>query len=68
MAEQLGTCDSATHAGTIQSMNYPGDYPDNRDAFWHLIATHPDRTFGLTFQDFVFEYSSSCQYDSLTIE
>ncbi|XP_043200725.1 zinc metalloproteinase nas-39-like [Amphibalanus amphitrite] len=67
--DQLGSCDASTNfSGTLQSVNYPAEYPSGRDTFWHFVATHPTRRFSITFTDFELESSyGTCSYDTLKI-
>ena len=53
--------------GTLESPNYPNDYPD--DLYMSILITAPDgQTVTILFVDFELEYvSRSCSYDSLII-
>ena len=56
--------------GTIESPNYPKQYPPGQDCTWDILPS-PDMTeddhFVISFADFELESSSTCYYDKLEI-
>ncbi|KAK3761431.1 hypothetical protein RRG08_055859, partial [Elysia crispata] len=52
--------------GTLQSPNYPSDYPNNARCVW-TIETDPGTRVSLNFSAFSLEDGGSCQYDSLVV-
>jgi len=56
---------TAADSGSIQSPNYPNNYPDNEEESWTLHVT--GGRVRLTFTDFDVEYETNCGYDSVEI-
>jgi len=54
-----------TRKGSLQSENYPGNYPNSFDKIYKINAAD---TFVITFLDFEFEYHPACTYDWLQIK
>ncbi|KAK3779189.1 hypothetical protein RRG08_035183 [Elysia crispata] len=52
--------------GTLQSPNYPSDYPNNARCVW-TIETDPGTRVSLNFSAFSVEDGRSCRYDSLVV-
>ncbi|KAK3783548.1 hypothetical protein RRG08_005004 [Elysia crispata] len=52
--------------GTVQSPNYPNDYPNHARCGW-TIRTDPGTRVTLKFTSFMLEESGTCRYDSLQI-
>ena len=52
--------------GTLESPNYPYNYPNNARCVW-TITTDPDTRVVLTFSYFRLEYDYGCDDDSLVV-
>src|SRR2546426_591833 len=53
-------------SGTLQSPNYPGTYPPNKECFW-IITVPEDFRVALRFQSFEMESDSGCGYDYVEV-
>lgn len=52
--------------GEFTSPGYPGYYPANISCEW-IISTLPEYTINLVIQDFSFETTGDCMFDSLAV-
>jgi len=56
-----------TSKGTLQSLNYPNNYPNNKDCTW-IISVPTGQQIKLNVTDFSLEgYKRLCHYDYLEI-
>ncbi|XP_060075561.1 cubilin-like [Ylistrum balloti] len=56
----------STPMGTLTSANYPNNYPHNTECVW-LITVVPSKNIQLTFNDFILEGGSNCNFDYVKV-
>ena len=53
--------------GTLDSPNYPNDYPNNYHCLWLITLPSEDERVGIHIVDFNIESHSTCKWDALEV-